>query len=198
MIKPCFPCNHDYRDFQSPSSPKGKAQGMTTGACGIDCTVCRLHVSGLCSTCGSGLSVAGKEKLAAQHRLFGQGCPVLECAVGRKIGYCLRDCESFPCDNFSEGPYPFSEGFLDMQKRRREKIKSEPIAAWPESTPQFWEELLNKEPSLVAEHSGSKLADDKSFQLICLNETWSVDVENKRIIKSEGEFGGNGIVSYPS
>ncbi|MBI4768422.1 MAG: DUF3795 domain-containing protein [Deltaproteobacteria bacterium] len=90
-----------------------------TGACGINCYTCKLFTEGRCSSCGSGLSEQATRKLASQLRIMGGVCPILNCAVERKIEYCLRDCESFPCPHFKFGPYPFSEGFLQMQIRRR-------------------------------------------------------------------------------
>jgi len=163
---------------------------MATGACGIDCTVCRLHVSGICSTCGAGYSSAGKDKLEAQYRLFGSGCPVLMCAVERKIGYCLRDCHQFPCEKFSTGPFPFSEPFMKMQKRRREQIGAMPAASWPDTTPRFWEILLSKEPMEVCKSTGATLTGDGNYRLKCLNDSWLIDIQQKNIIKTEGEFGG--------
>jgi hypothetical protein len=90
-----------------------------TGACGINCLVCRLFTEGKCSPCGSGVSEQANRKLVAQLRLIGGMCPILNCAVERKVEYCLRDCGKFPCQHFKGGPYPFSEGFLQMQSRRR-------------------------------------------------------------------------------
>jgi hypothetical protein len=90
-----------------------------TGACGINCLTCRLFVEGRCSPCGSGISEQASRKLAAQLRLMGGVCPILNCAMERKVEYCLRDCDRFPCNHFKSGPYPFSEGYLQMQNRRR-------------------------------------------------------------------------------
>jgi len=90
-----------------------------TGACGINCLTCKLFVEGQCSPCGSGQSEQASRKLASQLRLMGGVCPILNCALERKVEYCLRDCESFPCPHFKFGAYPFSEGFLQMQVRRR-------------------------------------------------------------------------------
>ena len=90
-----------------------------TGACGVNCLACRLAVTGKCSPCGSGLSEQASRKLAAQLQLIGGYCPILKCAADRKVAYCLRDCDDFPCDKFQSGPYPFSQGFLQMQDRRR-------------------------------------------------------------------------------
>ena len=94
---------------------------MATGACGIDCSVCGLHVNGLCSTCGGGTSQDARDKLETQRKLLGMGCSILECAAGRKLDYCSRDCLDFPCSLFTRGPYPYSQGFLTMQERRRRK-----------------------------------------------------------------------------
>jgi len=163
---------------------------MATGACGIDCTVCRLHVSGICSACGAGNSRAGKDKLDAQYRLFGSGCQVLTCAVERKIGYCLRDCDQFPCEKFSSGPFPFSEDFMKMQRRRREQIGAMPTASWPDTTPRFWEILRAKEPAKVCKSTGATLTDDGKYRLKSLNDYWLIDTKQKNILKSEGEFGG--------
>ncbi len=90
-----------------------------TGACGINCLTCRLFAEGKCSPCGSGLSEQANRKLVAQLRLIGGVCPILNCAVERRVEYCLRDCDKFPCHHFKGGPYPFSEAYLQMQARRR-------------------------------------------------------------------------------
>ncbi len=190
MVKLCFPCGHDYMGSNSSTPEKGKEHRTATGACGIDCTVCRLHVTGVCSSCGPGHSTAGKEKLAAQRRLFGQGCPMLECAVDRNIGHCLRDCEEFPCERFSTGPYPYSQGFLEMQQRRREEAGSLPAAAWPETAGRIWEQLRDRNPEDVCRSAMAFLDPDGKYLLKCLNETWLIDIENRSVIKTDGEFGG--------
>ena len=92
---------------------------MPTGACGIACDVCTLRLLDICSSCGPGKSQLAKAKLEAQKRLLGAPCPILACAGLRQVDYCLRDCDLFPCENFACGPYPFSQSFLEMQKRRR-------------------------------------------------------------------------------
>ena len=71
---------------------------------------------------------AGQPKLVAQLRLIGGVCPILNCAVERKVEYCLRDCDKFPCPHFKGGPYPFSEGYLQMQARRRDLSPTRPVA----------------------------------------------------------------------
>lgn len=125
---------------------------MPTGACGINCGMCKLRLMGICSSCGSGKSPEAEKKLAAQSRAFGGTCTILECAVLNRVEYCLRDCGGFPCENFSTGPYPFSSGFLSMQKRRRSELP--PAMDWnnrPIEVPEsFWEALARKDPTAVS------------------------------------------------
>lgn len=117
---------------------------MPTGVCGINCDTCKLKTEGICITCGSGTSREAAEKIAAQKRLFGQACPILACAVTNGIDYCMKDCGFFPCETFQAGPYPFSQGFLGMQDRRRKeaatkkKIQENQKIAVPV---EFWEKL---------------------------------------------------------
>ena len=95
---------------------------MPTGACGINCDVCGLNQKGVCSTCGPGSSREAAAKLAAQHRILGQPCPVLACARLNHIDHCMRDCPQFPCETFEANRYPFSKGYLEMQKRRQKEF----------------------------------------------------------------------------
>lgn len=119
---------------------------MPTGACGINCDVCKLKLLEICSSCGPGTSLEGMKKLDAQERILGHPCPILACANLNKLEYCLRDCQSFPCENFTAGPYPFSAGFLKMQQRRRQE---RPPALTHNQTPlqvpgEFWDDLRSR------------------------------------------------------
>ncbi len=118
---------------------------MPLGACGISCDVCKLKLLHLCSSCGAGKSQMAKAKLAAQERLLGAPCPILACAALKGVDYCLRDCDLFPCENFAQGPYPFSQSFLAMQKRRRQQ---RPPALSPYhsllQTPETYWEAVNR------------------------------------------------------
>jgi len=119
---------------------------MPTAACGINCDVCRLHARGLCSTCGPGTSPEAARKIRLQEQLLGQPCPILACARMNQIAHCLGDCDAFPCENFTRGPYPFGQGFLQMQDRRRRDLqKSEPASSPAIQAPsEFWEDLQRK------------------------------------------------------
>lgn len=90
-----------------------------TGACGINCMVCGLFRQGKCSPCAGGTETEAHDKLAAQLSLLGGVCPILQCAVNRQIAYCSSYCDIYPCRHFMEGPYPLSQGYLEMQVRRR-------------------------------------------------------------------------------
>lgn len=99
---------------------------MPLGACGISCDVCALYLKGLCETCVAGTDKEVQKKLDSQMRAINMYCPILECAVERKVGYCLRDCAEFPCARFESGfeslqgpgPYPYSASYLKMFRRR--------------------------------------------------------------------------------
>ena len=127
---------------------------MPTGACGINCDTCRLNLLGICTTCGSGTSAEAQRKMAAQQRLLGAPCPILDCAATNRLAYCPRDCDRFPCENFRGGPYPFSAGWLDMQARRRQnpqKISPDQPDTIPEA---FWADLAATDSAAVAARAG--------------------------------------------
>ena len=153
--------------------------------------MCRLHHLGVCSTCGPGTSAVGQEKLAAQLRLFGAGCPVLACAVDRGVGHCLRDCDDFPCEVLAEGGgYPLANRFLEMQRRRRRESGGVAEPAWPKATAGLWEELSDRKLEDLC-ILGAATAQPEGLLLIqCLNESWQVDVDRRTIVKTQGEFGG--------
>lgn len=89
---------------------------MRIGACGIACEVCAPFNSGGCPGCLAGNDKSAPQKLNEQKKKLGFSCPVLECAVNNKVGYCLKDCDRFPCDVLYRG-FPYSTGFLDIFKR---------------------------------------------------------------------------------
>ncbi|MCB2187914.1 MAG: hypothetical protein KQJ78_15955 [Deltaproteobacteria bacterium] len=101
-------------------------QGQGTGACGINCLTCGLFRQGVCSPCGSGTEEQGQLKLAAQLKLLGGTCAILQCATNRKLGYCSADCAKYPCVLLLEGGYPLSRGYLEMQLRRRGRGNAPP------------------------------------------------------------------------
>jgi hypothetical protein len=90
---------------------------MKVGACGIACEVCGYFVRGMCEGCVAGNDEGAANKLEMQKSKLGFTCPVLECAFKKKIGYCLKDCDKFPCETLYKG-FPYSKGFLDIFKKK--------------------------------------------------------------------------------
>jgi hypothetical protein len=164
---------------------------MPTGACGVNCDTCKLRLMEICSSCGSGRSSEGRKKAIAQEKILGKPCPVLACASMNNVDYCMRDCSSFPCDNFKGGPYPFSSGFLSMQERRR---KLKPPALTHNLTPlevpsEFWETLQTKNLNLLCNFTLFRPGPTGTLVFRSLNEDVLVDV-GRRCLKTmrEGEW----------
>ncbi len=153
---------------------------MSTAACGINCDVCRLNLLGTCSTCGSGRSHDGLKKMAAQERILGQPCPILACAIENRIEYCPRDCDRFPCIEFRSGPYPFSQGFLDMQDRRRAE---KPPAKTPsgnivEVPTEYWGDLEQRDMKKLCKNAQAIDRPPTGVLLPFLSEYLLVDIRN--------------------
>ena len=163
---------------------------MPTGACGISCDVCKLNLLGNCSSCGSGTSADAEKKLAAQQRLLGGTCAILACAKENQIEYCMRDCNQFPCDNFRTGPYPFSQGFLNMQQRR---LKEKPRAFAPDGSrvtvsADYWNQLQGKDITALCNLTLFNPLSSGRLLFHFLREDVMVDIEN-RCLKRSGETG---------
>ena len=163
---------------------------MPTGACGINCDVCKLNLLGTCSTCGSGSGLDAEKKLNAQKRLLGSTCPILACAKVNRVEYCMRDCNQFPCDNFSTGPYPFSQGFLNMQQRR---LKQRPPAYAPDGSrvtvaAEYWDQLQKRDITTLCNVTLFNPISPGKLVFRFLREDIMVDIE-KRCLKRTGESG---------
>ncbi|MEW6442781.1 MAG: DUF3786 domain-containing protein [bacterium] len=170
---------------------------MSAGACGIDCGVCRLKVRGLCSPCGAATGEAAREKLEAQQRIFQGSCPVLRCARDHGIPYCLRDCTHFPCESFRRGPYPFSEGFLQMQQRRRSESRPPTIALkdmlrWKEEEIDsgHWEELRGLDPGEVCRRALAAYDEkEASYRVRFLDRSYRVSPSRRSVVRAEDGAG---------
>lgn len=155
---------------------------MAIGACGIACDVCRLHRRGICSSCGGGTSETGIQKLAEQERQLGAPCPILACARLNRIDYCMADCEQFPCENFSTTSYPFSEGFLTMQKRRRQDLPTSLDSEQPVVIPsQHWQTLKALDLVDLQVTGGGRLVEDDQLHLLVLEREVRVDPAHERV-----------------
>ncbi|MFC1825279.1 DUF3786 domain-containing protein [Thermodesulfobacteriota bacterium] len=166
---------------------------MGTGACSVDCDVCRLRLLNVCSSCGSGKSEEAEKKIAAQISILGAPCPILACAQGKKIAYCMRDCSDFPCDHFFGGPYPFSKGFLNMQKRRREEQATfrGPTGESVTVHADFWEELEKKDLKRVSEYALAKSYPPLGLIIPVFGEVILIDRAERRLKRlNEGDWVG--------
>lgn len=153
---------------------------MPTAACGINCDVCKLNLLGTCSSCGPGISLQAEKKLTAQQRLLGGTCAILACANMNRIQYCMRDCSQFPCHNFSTGRYPFSQGFLNMQKRR---LQQRPPAYAPDGSrvkvaPAYWDELQQKDITAMCNLTLFTPVSSGQAVFRFLNEDVMIDTKN--------------------
>jgi len=164
---------------------------MPTAACGIDCEVCGLFLSGVCASCGSGTSAEGRNKMETQKKLFGSPCPVLACAQMNRVEYCLRDCRAFPCENFSSGPYPFSEGFLQMQTRRRSKETQITDSLEKTRVPaEFWGDLELKDLKEICRNTLSTPVEGGLITHFAHREL-RVDLKKRSISYSDGQLADN-------
>ena len=164
---------------------------MSTGACGIDCSVCRLNLLSECSTCGSGKSIEGAKKRAAQERILGSSCPVLACAIERAVEYCPRDCNDFPCNMFRDNRYPFSEAYLNMQQRRRNypPPSISPLGQRIEVPKEFWQDLASTDPDVVCKRAGASMQSAGSFLLKFFNSYLLIDTnEEKGYLEVDGRW----------
>ena len=162
---------------------------MPTGACGINCEVCKLNLLGTCSSCGPGTSLEAEKKLAAQQRLLGSTCSILACANMNQLEFCMRDCSQFPCDNFSTGPYPFSQGFLNMQQRR---LKEKPPAYAPDGSritvdPVYWDDLLKRNIDTLCNFTLFEKDSPTRLRFHFLNKDIVVDLEERCLKRMEND-----------
>ena len=162
---------------------------MPTGACGINCDVCRLNALGVCSTCGPGTSMEAQQKMAVQVRVLGAPCPILECAANRSVDHCLRDCEEFPCERFSA--YPYSEGFITMQERRRNEAeqKLDPTKSKIQVPPHYWEDLEKKDLAVLCQNALAQAFSPEDVVVTVLGREILVDRKNHALRrKKQGEW----------
>ena len=170
---------------------------MPTGACGINCDVCRLNLLGLCTTCGPGKSVEAKVKMETQKRVLGNACPILRCVVMNHKDYCLRDCSQFPCDNYLMNPYPFSGAYLEMQRRRREHplLSMDPMGHEAQVPESYWNDLVKREFNLVCSYTLAETDSQGNLMFQFLNEKIVLDLKKKVIKKRTGQ--GDELVDCP-
>jgi hypothetical protein len=166
---------------------------MPTGACGVNCDVCRLNLRGLCSTCGPGHSEIAAGKKAAQIRHLGQPCPILACATTRGLAHCLADCADFPCPTLASGPYPFSQGFLDMQRRRRENQATDYAADGShfEVPEEYWQTAAARSSLDIVNTTFFEQVSSTCYQFPFLGRQRRIDLAARQILQPDqgGKWG---------
>ena len=161
---------------------------MPTGACGINCDVCRLNLKGICSTCGPATGPEAAAKLAAQQRILGYPCPLLACARLNQIDHCMRDCPQFPCETFEVNAYPYSKGYLDMQKRRQNQSPS----AYADDgshlvlAKAYWQGAASRDTTDICNLSFFEPADDGRFRFRFLNMDMEIDLAQRCLRRRSG------------
>ncbi len=126
--------------------------------------------------------------MATQERILGRPCPILACAAMNRVGYCIRGCNQFPCDNFTAGPYPYAKGFLDMQKRRRrEKPPARTPAGQVAPIPdEYWRHLVALESGDVCERSLATPHESGGYRLTFLNKELWIDLTGQCLKIKQG------------
>lgn len=126
--------------------------------------------------------------MATQERILGTPCPILACAIENGVAYCPRDCEGFPCEIFKAGPYPFSQGFLSMQERRREagSAAKTPAGDDVKVPKEYWEELKKSDVDMLCEKALARRYPPMGLLLPFLREYVLVDMGD-RCIRRQSE-----------
>ncbi len=162
---------------------------MPTGACGINCDVCQLNLLGHCSSCGPGKSEQAARKSAAQQRMLGHPCAILACARLNHIDYCMRDCPSFPCDNFGGSLYPYGQRFVEMQQRRRSQGPPavDPSGRPIEIDPAWWDALAARDMAQVAGFTLTRLDPGSGdLRFTCLCRDIRVNTRSRCLLEQKG------------
>jgi hypothetical protein len=121
--------------------------------------------------------------------LLGGTCSILACVSRNRIHYCMRDCSQFPCDNFSTGRYPFSQGFLNMQKRR---LQERPPAYAPDGSrvdvaPAHWDDLQQKDVTAMCNLTLFTPVSPGRLVFRFLNEDVMLDIETRCLKRKTGD-----------
>jgi hypothetical protein len=105
-----------------------------------------------------------------------------------RTAFCLRDCASFPCDHFKAGPYPFSQGFLAMQERRRSLPPPAyaPDGSHLEVAAEFWKRLKQKDLLLLSARTQFQPTSDGRLVFKFLNRDVMVDPKSFCLRRPDG------------
>ncbi len=120
---------------------------------------------------------------------MGAPCAILACAILNRVAYCPRDCDAFPCENFSEGDYPFSQAYLNMQTRRRteQQATKAPYGEAVEVPPEYWDRLQAMDLQELCPRAAVMNAGDAGIFVNAFNQEIRVDLSLREI-----QTGGTG------
>lgn len=127
--------------------------------------------------------------MASQERILGAPCRILACALEKGIQHCLKDCDDFPCDLFREGAYPFGEGYLRMQERRRNEIAGHAVGRvrGRVTVPaEYWETLADRDMDEVCGLALVSKMPPKGWIVPFLNRHILVDQQTRCIFLEKG------------
>jgi hypothetical protein len=85
-------------------------------------------------------------------------------------------------------PYPFSNSYLEMQKRRRKHpiLSMDPMGHQAEIPEEYWTTLIKRERNLLCSYTLAETDSQNNLAFRFLNETIVLDLENKEIKKRTG------------
>ena len=90
----------------------------TPAACGICCEVCAAYEK--CGGCPCGTDPSVPQRLERIKEMMGAYCPVLKCAMEKKVEYCLS-CKEFPCEVHYKWEIPYSRKILDLHSKFKDE-----------------------------------------------------------------------------
>jgi hypothetical protein len=104
----------------------------------------------------------------------------------------MADCDQFPCENFSSGlnqGYPYSSGFIAMQKRRRDALgENQTKQDQVDIADQHWLELDDIGTSELQKRSGAALTEGGWLQLEVFNRVVRINIGQKTVEwRTQGE-----------
>jgi len=96
------------------------------------------------------------------------------------------DCEEFPYERFSA--YPFSEGFLSMQeKRRKQPVQPlDPAKEKIQVPPGYWEQLAKKDVAFLCRNALAEAYSPEDIVLAVLGRKILLDRKNHSLMRKSG------------
>lgn len=126
------------------------------------------------------------EKMAVQEQMLGAPCPILACALKKEVQHCMKDCDDFPCTQFTDGPYPFSRGYLQMQERRRSQRSESQggrVRGKVKVPAEYWQALVGRDAQAVCSMALVSQMAPKGWVIPFLNRNILADRQTRCIFQ---------------